>query len=116
MERKIKAVEKPWWIKKGGGLFRLSNLKMIRPGIKFQAWEKDIPLAFRDQVIPLSPITTPAEKEKEIEEVAVVAEEYKLQPRSGGGWFDVVSKTGKVINEKALKQVAAEQLLNSLKG
>lgn len=62
--------EKLWWIKNGGGTFRLKDSKkIIKPGQKFEATVDQIPEAFRDVVKPLSelPEEKPLESETKFE-------------------------------------------------
>jgi hypothetical protein len=114
MERTRLPEGKMKWKKTGGGSLRLSNMRFIRSGQVFDAYPHEIPLAFRDVVICLSPVDEiNAEKEKKIDYVAVKANAYSLVSR-GIGYWNVVDKNGKVINEKALRKDKAEELLKSL--
>ena len=102
------------WKKVGGGSLRL-NGKIIKPGQIFKAKASDISANFRDVVIPLESIpgvvTAPDLPDPEIKAVEL---EYKLKARGTGGWYDVVDKNGKVLNEKALKKDIAEKLIKDL--
>ena len=97
------------WKKIGGGGFYFRN-HIIKPGQIFTARPEDIPKAFRDTVIPLDEIV-------EVPEVPVVVTKttYTKQPRGKSKlWFDVIDDKGKVLNEKALKEDVADQLINDL--
>lgn len=102
------------WKKIGGGSFRMSSGRIIKPGQVFKADENDIPLSFRNVIIP-----TDGSKASSIEDttvpVKVSAPEYKVAPRGDSKvWFDVLNSSGKVLNEKALRKAEAEKLLESL--
>ena len=98
------------WQKTGGGTFRLPSGKIIKPTQKFRARPNEIPEAFRDTVIPLDKVPpTPEEIAPDVEEPT-----YDLKHR-GGGWYDIIDSNGKTLNEKALKQEEAEELIESLK-
>jgi len=115
MERAKKNEEgKVKFRKIGAGSLRLPNMRYIRSGDVFEAYPDEIPLAFRDVIIPLEPLpVVEVVKEEVITKLAEESVEYTLSPR-GGGWFDVVDKEGKPINEKALKEVVAKELIESL--
>lgn len=97
------------WKKKGGGAFILGR-RMIKPGQTFRAKLEEIPLAFRDLVIPLESI-----EEKPTSPLEVVKPVYTLKPRGKSkSLFDVVDGNGKVLNEKALQKNVAENLIEDL--
>ena len=111
------------WKKVGGGSLRFKG-RIIKPNQKFKASLEQIPVAFRDVVIPLESIpgdvTVPG---KPVPEIKAVEVEYKLKPRGdgptlkkrgGGPWYDVVDPDDEVFNEKALKKDAAEKLIEDL--
>lgn len=124
------------WKKTGGGSLRIKisgKKRIIKPGEVFTAKEHEIPAGFRDVIIPLDtevkiipvpvPVPAPAKEVKE-EVVAEVPEApveptvlvYSIQARSGGGYFDVVDKDGKVQNDKAMREAPAKELLKALMG
>lgn len=108
------------WKKVGGGSFHANiggKLQIVKPGQEFYATEDEIPLSFRDMIVPVHPtgkkVTITEAKEAEKEEKEKSATKYELKHR-GGGWWNVVSEEGKIINESALKKDEAEELLQSL--
>jgi len=139
MERTIGKVEEEGiilWKNTGGGSFRLGR-KIIKPGEKFEATEKEVSLGFRD-VLKQVGDSAPAKKEsakipgvKPSFKVKPHAESdkkgtFKMKPRKGGkDLYDVVSDVtvvkdgGKVKVEKPLNTVGltkekAEKLLVAL--
>jgi hypothetical protein len=98
--------EKIRWKKLGGGSFRMGNGRIIKPNQVFEATPEEIPIGFRDVVVPVGPM--PPEPALE-----VVAGGYSIMSR-GPGWYDVVDAQGKVVNEGALRQDAAQKLLEDL--
>lgn len=100
------------WRKTGGGSFRMAGgKKIIKPGQVFSARLDQIPVAFRDVIIPVDGAIF-IEKEKQ-EKIEVPEPEFKVNHR-GVGWYDVLDNEGKAINDKALKKEAAWNLLKSL--
>jgi len=98
------------WKKVGGGSLRLKingHKRIIKPGQVFKATPSEVSMGFRDVVIPLDELP---------KEPTIVAPPsgYEIKPRKGGGFFDIVDKKGKVINEKALRREPAEELLKAL--
>jgi len=120
------------WKKIGGGTFRMKDGRIIKPNQVFEAYESDIPQAFRKFVVPLDPLPKeevkvednfeikPAEgkKEEDMEKELDIKEDEELEVEMvhrGGGWYDVINKkSGKKINEKPLKKTDAEILLETL--
>ena len=98
--------EKVKWKKLGGGSFRMANGRIIKSNQIFDAKQEDIPVAFRDVVVPVNPL--PADRPLEVVQGA-----YSIKSK-GPGWYDVVDSLGKVINEKSLRREDAEKLLESL--
>lgn len=98
------------WKKIGGGSFRMGNRRIIKPGQEFLACEHEIPLGFRDVIIPLE--TVP--KKAEAVPVKVEKPEYTVKHRSGG-FYNILDSNGKVMNEEAIKgKEAAEQFIKDL--
>jgi len=115
MQRKSKAPEREkgaiQWIKKGGGTFRMTNPnRIIKPNQKFFATLAEIPLGFRDVIVPVS--------EKEKQELETGAIDVPLRFRietEGNGWFDVINvSTDKAVNDKSLRAAEAKELLKDL--
>jgi len=88
----------------------MASGKIIKPGQVFEAFEDEIPVGFRDVIIPLEPI--PAKEEVHVEPVPP---EYTLKHRSGG-YYWIVDSNGKTMNEEALKKEEAEELIEKLLG
>jgi len=104
------------WAKTGGGTFHLrrnGKVRIIKKGQRFTAALEEIPVAFRDTVVPAdgSRISQIQEKDLDIE---VTKLDYYLESQ-GHGWYDVIDSKGKVINESKLRKAKAEELLDSLK-
>lgn len=118
-ERNIK---KPLWIKHiGGGTIKLvgSNYR-IKPNEEFRAWEEEIPLAGREQVKLLEAAdgeeaTTQEEAQKILEGEPEDNGEFYVEHR-GGPWYDVKTPDGVKMNDKALKQITAENYRDELNG
>lgn len=109
------------WRKIGGGSLRYIRGRIIKPNEIFTARPEEVPLVFRKQVValedipetvvePVQPFTARRrESSSDIEEV------YKAQERSSSGWWDVVNTvSGKIINEKGLREKAARELVKEL--
>ena len=95
------------WKKIGGGSFRLGN-RIIKENETFKAKESEIPMGFRDVIIPMDSIPGKVEVRK----VAVV---YKLVPsKENANLFFVVDSFGKTLNEKALEEKQANDLIKAL--
>lgn len=102
------------WRKIGGGSFYMHN-KIIKPNQIFDAHLEDIPDGFRDVVVPLDDKASQDIKTATaVSQEPAVQLEYFVKSRGGGGYYDVVDKNGKVLNEKALRKAGAESLIESL--
>jgi hypothetical protein len=97
------------WKHTGGGILRLRDGRVIKPGETFLAYPNDVPEAFRDTIKPLDPVST-------VPESAVVKVKFSVQRRGNSNWYDVVDAQGKGVNEKALKKVDALELVKKLEG
>jgi hypothetical protein len=86
--------------------FRMGNGRIIKLNQVFEATEAEIPKAFRDVVVPVAPLPEPPALE-------VISGGYQVRSR-GPGWYDVVNAQGKVVNENALRQADAQELLERL--
>jgi hypothetical protein len=100
----------PQWKKLGGGTLRLASGETIRPGHTFRAYPYEIPMAFRDVVVPLTPLPPDAP-------LKVVPTEYSIceQP-AGSGQFVVIDASGKVISEKSMLELEAVEMAEKLNG
>lgn len=95
--------------KVGGGSHRMGN-RIIKPGQIFMAHPDEIAKTFKDVLVPVDSLP-----DEEVQKVESVETKYILKRRgTGGGWYDVVDKQDKVLNEKALKRDAALQLIKDL--
>lgn len=123
--RKIK------WHKQGGGSFRMRDGRIIKPNQKFEAYPEDIPDGFRDVVVPLEPLPEdeplqsatefelqqaepPASLDEDQEGQAqyeIQPQQYEKQERDATGWFDVVDSEGNHVNDKALREDEADELI-----
>lgn len=97
------------WRKLGGGTFRMANGKIIKQNQVFEATTDEIPIAFRDSIVPI-------DGEIPIAEQPALKSSTKYELRTKGvGWFDVINtETTKPINEVGLRKEAAEKLLQEL--
>jgi len=100
--------------KTGKGTLRLSSGKVVKGGEVFYAYPEEIPEAFRDTIELLD---TKQEATKEtFKDHGVVEDEspkYSLD-MVGPGWFNIVDKHGKVVNEKKMRKQEAEEQLKAL--
>jgi hypothetical protein len=112
MEEEMKHTEpRIRWRKIGGGSFRMASGRIIKPNEVFLAFEREIPEAFRDVVIPEEPLPDAAERVIPAEEATP---KYELRSK-GPGWYDVVNvATGEPINERSLRRDEAEKMVESL--
>ncbi len=119
MKRKEKEIPKGMvkYKKVGGGSFLITiegKLHHIKPNQEFNSYPEDIPVNFRDVVIPLSELREANPKlESEPVTSPPVPLEYFVKPK-GGGFYDVVDKAGKVQNDKGLREDKAKKLVESL--
>ena len=88
----------------------MANGRIIKPGQVFDAFEDEIPVAFRDVIVPLEAI--PVKEETPVEPAPP---EYTLKHRSGG-YYWIIDSNGKVMNEEALKKPEAEAFIADLEG
>lgn len=123
------------WRKLGGGVFRTVDGHRINAGEVFRANEDEIPTAFRssfqlvneedekqpkEEKLSTHKVEKKPEPEKpaKVEQTVSEPEEEKHQEyqkvQTSLGWFDVIDSEGKPINEKRLRNQAADELLASL--
>jgi len=123
--------------RKTAGVFNLDG-RRIGPGEEFDAYPSQVPLAFRDTIQMVtekkfpeakakakpeseSPVVpslheTVAEAKHEVQSDSVEADVERFYAvRRSGGWYDVRDfETGKVVNQRAMRKPAAEQLAREL--
>lgn len=92
--------------KTGGGILRIGN-RVIQPGQTFEVEDEQILDSFRDSVksVGLTRAPTKISKEKET---------YTKQDR-GYGWWNVLDSKGQLVNEDALRENEADDLISKLK-
>lgn len=106
--------------KVGGGSFTMGN-RIIKPGQVFEAFAEDIPMQFRNVVVPFEAAgqiwgtEATVKNETPILTKDAIKPVYTLQSRGINGlWWNIVDAQGKVLNEKALKKEVAEKLIEDL--
>jgi hypothetical protein len=99
----------------GGGSLRLGG-KIIKPGETFKAYPEDIPVSFRDLVIPVEGGSVSWEKPATPPPPIVFTKPvFELKPRGKSkSQYDVVDGQGKAINEKPLTKAIGEKLIEDL--
>ena len=97
------------WRKIGGGTFRMSKNRIIKQNQTFMARPDEIPMQFRDVVVPVEPLLP----EKALR---VVSQKYEVKSDKSPGWYNVFDGNGKQLNERRMKQDAAAILVASLEG
>ena len=97
----------------GGGSLRLNiggQNRIIKPNEVFSAFPSEIPVAFKDTVMPLD-----SEAKVELAKPHPTKVTFSVKPRGKShSLFDVVDSLGKVINDKPLPKATAEQLVSDL--
>lgn len=93
------------WKKIGSGGFLFKN-HHIKPGQIFTATVEEIPLAFRDVIVPIEDVPT--------DKLLVNPETlYKKELIEGTNTYNIVSSTGKILNENPVTLEEAEKLLKA---
>jgi hypothetical protein len=91
------------------GTFRFGN-KLIKPNQVFEAHLSEIPKSFLRDLEQLD------EVEEIPEQISIPEFQYKMEPDEDlDGFFNVVDKQGKILNEEPLTEVEASELLNTLR-
>lgn len=108
----IDVTEKKIWWKNGGGSFHAiidGRAKIIKPGERFQAFEREVPKAFRNSIYSTDPLPPK-------EPVIITEATFKAVPsETDSALFDVVNvNNGKVINGHPLEEKDAEDLAANL--
>jgi hypothetical protein len=99
-----------WWRKTGKGSLDFNGHK-IKPNQEFQARPEDIPMAFRDVVIPLQNISR---RQIPIQEIVFSKQLLEEKGDNGEDLFDVVDKSGKKWNQRPLIEENADDFIQSL--
>ena len=93
------------WKKIGSGGFLFNN-RYIKPGQTFTATVEEIPIAFRDVIVPIEDVPT--------DKLLVNPETlYKKELIEGTNTYNIVSSTGKILNENPVTLEEAEKLLKA---
>lgn len=98
------------WKKKGGGSFRLKDGKIIKSNQIFFSTKEDIPAGFLDTLEQLS-------EQNQLDDAVIVEDPKKpiyTKEHRSGAWWDVLDADGKKMNDKALKEDAADELISDL--
>lgn len=105
--KKVTVIKPIRWKKVGGGTFLFKN-HYIKPNQIFTAYLEEIPVQFRDLVVPLDDVIS-AEKSIEYDST----QNYHLEEDESGGW-NIVNSSGKKLNEVPITYEIADRILNSL--
>jgi len=97
--------------KLGGGSFIFRN-QYIKPNQVFKARPEEIPIAFKDVVVPVNKDEA-VEIEEETVKKEVVKTDYSLKHKEDG-LYEIVDGNGKVISEKPMKEDEAKEVLKTL--
>jgi hypothetical protein len=94
----------------GSSSVRLKNEEqtIIKPKQVFVAYPAEIPKGFMDLVEVIVEGKDNSEKLDDVEK-----HQYSVKEKAAG-WFDVVDDNGKVINEKSLREDAANKMVEEL--
>jgi len=100
----LKDTDKILWKNTGGGSFRFGR-KIIKPGEKFEATEKEVSQGFRDVLKQVGGVTaSPAVKKANETSIPGVKSVFRLKPRAGKKeLYDVVSDATVVKNGEKVK-------------
>jgi hypothetical protein len=112
--RKRKESNLPKWEVTGSGGLTLLDKRTFEKGDTFEAEEWDVPEAFSDSVIRLTPkeeirVQKPVYKKEE-----VVASAEEQDKEDFVQLYNIVSEDGKTINEKPLPSKEIDKLLKEL--
>lgn len=102
---KFEPITLPRWRKTGGGSFRMANGRIIKKNQVFHAAPDQIPESFRNVVVPVDGV-----EEKPVE---IVDPSYTIESGTPG-YYNVVDTNGKKMNEKQLRQDAAQEMVEAL--
>jgi hypothetical protein len=94
------------WKKIGSGGFLFNN-RYIKPGQIFSASLEEIPVAFRDVIVPMEEL--PADRL-----LSPTSSNYKMVEIEGEGTYNIVDIHGKTLNEVPLEYEEATNFLKAL--
>lgn len=103
--------EKQCFFLNTGGTFRDKRGRIRKVNERFLAYPSEIPMAFRDTII----MEEQKDDVNEVQEELIVHPKYSIRS-SAPGWYNVYDENEKQMNEKALRQVEAQELVNNLIG
>ena len=104
-----------WYRKEGGGsakLFIAGRKVMIKPGQKFKALPDEIPVNFRDNILPMD--AEQANRAKEVSSVKGVSPTFDVRQATKEGEFHVVNKSGNIITDDPMSLDEAKKLIKEL--
>ena len=99
--------------KLGSGSIPLFN-SLIKPNQVISAYPEDIPVGYKDVLVCIDNVEMQEWAKKENEKALEKESLYELVEKTHGWWDVVNSETKKTINEKSLRKVDAETLMDSL--
>jgi len=102
--------------RKTAGTFRLPDRRIVRAGDTFWATVEEIPVAFRDTIVPANQEAEDKIKGIPPEKIEAVKPVYVKKKRENSNWFDIFDAQDKQVNEKALREEQADEYLKSLNG
>lgn len=107
------------WKKVGGGDARLvinGRNRIIKPNEVFDAFEDEVPSAFRDVIICLNGNVSgkPTNKPETIVNVDVTPITYTKEATEVEGLFNIKNSLGKIVNQKPITEEKADQFINDL--
>ena len=111
--KKEGVIKLPKWKVLSGGITLLDR-RSFTAGEVFEAYENDIPVAFRDIIQPLQPTEEMVARKKttySLSEVVATAEEQDAD--AFVQLYDIVNSEGKVISQKPLSKEEATPLLQA---
>lgn len=98
--------------KNTGGSFRMSSGRIIKPNQMFEAFDWEVPQAFRDSIIPADgrAVPTPAP-------IKAVTPDFIIEEGEEAETFVVKNRaTGKIISNAPLSREDAEALAEAMNG
>jgi len=102
--------------RKTNGTFRLPDRRLVKAGDTFWATLEEIPVPFRDTIVPANQEAVDRVQGTPPEKIKVEKLLYTKSKRDNSQWWDIFDPQGKVVNEKALREEQADEYLKSLNG